>query len=225
VIAGVAVLLFGGVLLGVGIHHMIRTGTCSSTGYSANYGPVPTCPPGTGWWFAFLFGGIILGIVGGVMTASGTSMSISPIFFGIFGGIGFGALSLLIDSKASSGTKVFGGVFGGCFAVVGLGAGWAMLSAAIKAMNGTAGSGSSSSSSSISRSSLARGSLATMTGAPRVVSNAFRSSPAAAPSRSAPSGADTDALEQVAKLADLHKSGALTDEEFAMEKAKLLGTL
>ena len=223
VIAGVAVLLFGGVLLGVGIHHMIRTGTCSSTGYSANYGPVPTCPPGTGWWFAFLFGGIILGIVGGFMTASGTGMSISPIFFSIFGGIGFGALSLLIDSKASSGTKVFGGIFGGCFAVVGLGAGWAMLSAAIKAINGTASSSSSSSSRSMPGSSFARSSLATMTAAQGVVTNAFKSSPAPVPSRSSPSGDDTDSLEQVEKLAALHKAGALTDDEFAKEKAKLLG--
>ena len=31
-------------------------------------------------------------------------------------------------------------------------------------------------------------------------------------------------LDSIAKLADLHKKGALTDEEFAREKAKLLGT-
>jgi hypothetical protein len=153
------------------------------------------------------------------MTASGTSMSISPIFFSIFGGIGFGALSLLIDSKASSGTKVFGGIFGGCFAVVGLGAGWAMLSAAIKAINGTA----SSRSRSMPGSAFARSSLATMTAAQGVVTNAFKSSPAPVPSRSTPSGDDTDSLEQVEKLAALHKAGALTDDEFAKEKAKLLG--
>src|ERR1700747_1846115 len=98
-IAGMAILLFGGVILGVGIHHLIRTGTCSSTGYSANYGPVPTCPSGTGAWMGFLFGGIICGIVGGFMVAGSGSLGISPIFFGIFGGIGFGALSLVLDSN------------------------------------------------------------------------------------------------------------------------------
>jgi Short C-terminal domain len=32
-----------------------------------------------------------------------------------------------------------------------------------------------------------------------------------------------DPLEQVEKLAKLHEEGALTDEEFAAQKAKLLG--
>jgi hypothetical protein len=34
-------------------------------------------------------------------------------------------------------------------------------------------------------------------------------------------GSDLDSLS---KLADLHKAGALTDDEFAREKAKLLGS-
>ena len=63
-IAGGALLLFSAVLLGVGIHHLVATGTCSSTGYSGNYGPVPYCPSGTGWWFAFVFGGIIGCLIG-----------------------------------------------------------------------------------------------------------------------------------------------------------------
>lgn len=33
-----------------------------------------------------------------------------------------------------------------------------------------------------------------------------------------------DPAEQLAKLADLHERGALTDEEFAAQKAKILGT-
>jgi len=35
--------------------------------------------------------------------------------------------------------------------------------------------------------------------------------------------AEPDPLEQVEKLAKLHEEGALTDEEFAAQKAKLLG--
>jgi hypothetical protein len=36
------------------------------------------------------------------------------------------------------------------------------------------------------------------------------------------SGPDSSDLNQIAKLAELHQSGALTDEEFAVAKAKLL---
>ena len=35
--------------------------------------------------------------------------------------------------------------------------------------------------------------------------------------------AEPDPLEQVEKLAKLHEEGAITDEEFAAQKAKLLG--
>ena len=35
-------------------------------------------------------------------------------------------------------------------------------------------------------------------------------------------GPDSADLDQIAKLAELHQSGALTDEEFAVAKAKLL---
>src|SRR5690348_9084803 len=102
-IAGVAILLFSGILLGVGIHHLVATGTCSSTGYSANYGPVPTCPSGTGWWFAFVFGGIIGCLIGSALAAG-----VGFVFASIFGAIGFGALTIVFDSSASNGTKLFG---------------------------------------------------------------------------------------------------------------------
>jgi hypothetical protein len=39
----------------------------------------------------------------------------------------------------------------------------------------------------------------------------------------APAPAPVDALDELGKLADLHDRGALTDAEFAAEKAKLLG--
>ena len=51
-IIGVGMLLFGSVLLGVGMHHLIKTGTCSSTDYSSHYGRVPLCPAGTGFYGA-----------------------------------------------------------------------------------------------------------------------------------------------------------------------------
>jgi multidrug resistance efflux pump len=47
---------------------------------------------------------------------------------------------------------------------------------------------------------------------------------AAAPAApaAAPAGAGTDVTAQLQKLADLHKSGVLSDEEFAAAKKKLL---
>jgi hypothetical protein len=43
----------------------------------------------------------------------------------------------------------------------------------------------------------------------------------AAPAPAAPAA---DPIEQLKQLADLHQQGVLTDEEFAVQKAKILGT-
>jgi hypothetical protein len=40
----------------------------------------------------------------------------------------------------------------------------------------------------------------------------------------APAGLPADAIEQLKALASLHEQGALTDDEFAEAKAKLLGS-
>ena len=37
--------------------------------------------------------------------------------------------------------------------------------------------------------------------------------------------APSEALDKLSKLADLHKAGVLTDEEFAAKKAQLLGSV
>ena len=44
----------------------------------------------------------------------------------------------------------------------------------------------------------------------------------AAPAAAAPTGMTDDKIATLQKLADLHKSGVLTDEEFAAQKAKIL---
>jgi len=116
-IIGVAILLFGAVLLGVGMHHLVATGTCSSTGYSANFGPVPHCPKGTGWWILFLIGGIFLVIIGGFVARGPSAALIVPA---IFGAIGVGSLTVAFQAHVSSGTKTFALIFGGAFAVCGL---------------------------------------------------------------------------------------------------------
>jgi hypothetical protein len=47
--------------------------------------------------------------------------------------------------------------------------------------------------------------------------------PQAAPAPAAPAPAPADSTAELERLAKLHESGALTDEEFAAAKSKLLG--
>ena len=46
---------------------------------------------------------------------------------------------------------------------------------------------------------------------------------AAAPPPAAPAPTEQDNISQLKELADLHNQGILTDEEFAAQKAKILG--
>ncbi len=242
-------MLFSSVLLGVGIHHLVATGTCSSTGYSGNYGPVPYCPSGTGWWMLFLFAGIIGAIVGGFVS---DASSVGLINGGIFTAIGLGSLSLLFDSSTGSSTKVFAGIFGGCFAVAGLGIDAVMLAGAVRGMSSSTGSSSRSGAKShvsnlgglgttsafgAPQSTLAGNSGASAFGTqdkntdPILGAYAASSAATVTPASTGLSGSIGASppsvganLDSIAKLAELHKRGALTDEEFAREKAKLLGT-
>lgn len=224
-IAGVALVLFSAILLGVGIHHVIATGTCSSTGYSANFGPVPHCPSGTGAWFAFVFGGII-GALAGSMMAGGIGL----VFASIFGGIGFGALTLLLDDHTASSTKVFGAAFGGVFALIALVALIAVLGSALSALRGS------------TRAIPSTSKTRTTNGGRRA---GVRSGPIVAPSVTRSSGAGivlgaptgqpglsvgartggSDTVESLTQLDDLHRQGVLTDTEFTAAKSKLISEL
>lgn len=210
-IAGVALLLFSAVLLGVGIHHVLLTGTCSSTGYSAHYGPVPTCPSGTGAWFAFVFGGIIGAIAGALMAGSS-----ALVFAGVFGAIGLGSLSTLLNSGIPSGQKIFGAIFGGCFALVGAGAAAAVINSAWSAVR---------SPNRASASKMPRPAPATVFGTPEASSAFGALSQQQDPILSAYEASRTAPVQELTKLADLHQKGALTDVEFAKAKANLLGRI
>jgi hypothetical protein len=228
-IAGVAVLLFSSVLLGVGIHHLVATGTCSSTGYSGNFGPVPHCPSGTGWWVGFLMIGIFGGLIGAAMAGSA-----GLVFAGIFGGIGFGALTIVFDDTAVHGAKVFGAIFGGIFALVG-------VVALIVVVGGAVGGALRSLRPAQVRhgktKTTARGGPAPSPPPPTTpqTMGVPTAVPAAAPTttpmslipglQAARMAAGTDAVDELSKLSQLHQEGNLTDEEFASAKAKLLGQL
>jgi putative oligomerization/nucleic acid binding protein len=237
VIIGGAVMLFGAVLLGVGIHHLVATGTCSSTGYSANYGPVPTCPSGTGAWFGFVFGGIFL-TLGGGLAASGLTpgLSIAAIFLAI----GIGSLTIAFEPHKSSGEKVFALVFGGAFTLAGLIPALFVLRSGIRSLGSSPRSSKRSSpfggttaepdailGAYAAGRSGASGALAptptVLPGSPSAAVTLGSLTPPQAPPTS--SGPGDDALDKIAKLAELRDKGALTDAEFNREKAKLLAEL
>jgi hypothetical protein len=253
----VALLLFSGVLLAVGIHHLVATGTCSSTGYSSNYGPVPYCPSGTGWWFAFVFGGIFGCLIGAFM-----ARSLGLVFAGIFGAIGVGALTITLDKTAKSGTKIFGAIFGGSFALVGGIAAIAVIGGALSSLRRSTSAGPSG------PHGPAKGprrgfrrhddtQKRTITKAGRIIevpepasaslgvgsttsSTANSSGTSFAPVNTdmqitplnllpgleaAKSSAAKEDVNELAKLAELHQNGSLTDAEYATAKAKLLGQM
>jgi hypothetical protein len=234
VIAGVALWLFCSVLVAVAIHHVITIGNCSSTGYSSVYGPVAHCPSGSGWIFALMFGGII-----GIVVAAGLATSIGLIIAGIFGSIGFGALSILFSSGSENGDKLFAGIFGGVFGLVGVIGLVALVSSAISALraprsatsrtanNGRyshAGGGRRS-----SRNGSARTSPIVQVSEP--LPSAAQKTAVTTPAdligglRAAAGVKTHDSVDELTKLANLHQSGALTDEEFASAKAKLLARM
>ncbi|MGO9754224.1 MAG: SHOCT domain-containing protein [Solirubrobacteraceae bacterium] len=114
VIIGVALMLFAAVLLAAGLNHLIKTGTCSSTGYN-QYGPTAVCPAGEGAWIGFLIGGIFLVLIG---AAIGGAFALTiPV---LFMAIGAGSMTVVFDKGVSSGSAIFGLIFGGCFFVSGL---------------------------------------------------------------------------------------------------------
>lgn len=66
---------------------------------------------------------------------------------------------------------------------------------------------------------------AVITKTAQVVAGSGKQAAPAAPAEPAPApaaGLTDDNIAQLQKLAELHKSGILTDEEFAAQKAKLL---
>jgi hypothetical protein len=250
-IVGVAVLLFGAVLFGVGLHHLIATGTCSSTGYSSDLGPVPRCPKGTGWWMLFLFAGVFMAVIGGLVSGGSSVLLIIPT---VFSAIGVGALTVAFDKNVASGSKTFGLIFGGVFALMGLIPALVIAVGALRKLGrgGRASptglrAGAPPSSSSLG-SAAAVNAFGGATSQPDAILGAYAAAPTAPTAPSAPtatspslttpaplappvapaaprSAAQDDVLEKIAKLAELHKSGALTDEEFAREKSKLLAEL
>lgn len=204
---GVVLMLLGVALIGYGTHYLAKNGNCSSTGY-VSYGPVPKCSGGEALYITSVF------FLGPALAVAGWMFAqIDGVLWpAVCVSAGIGLVTLRAD--AAPGTQSFGVVGGILFFAL------AVLSVILivrkrrrpkPAVHGPAG----------------------LAGAP-VLSMPAGSPPAAAGPQPGgprfggpqPAGAAAqDPLDRIAKLAQLRDSGALTNEEFEAQKAKLLGEI
>ncbi len=122
-VLGLGLLGLGIAMLCLGIFHGFEHGSCSSTGYSRNYGPVPVCAKGTGWWMLMLMAGLVVAGIGAAAAGSAGRLVLPLAFIAI--GVPFIALALgnhgqLLFNASSGSGKILAGVFGGCFVIAGL---------------------------------------------------------------------------------------------------------
>lgn len=123
-IIGLGLLALGAALFGLGMFHGFENGTCSTTGYSSHYGPVPHCAKGIGWWMLMLMAGLVVAGAGAAL--SGTLSSLMPPVLFIAVGVPFVALAVrsgnshLLVGRSSSSGKLFSGIFGAAFVIGGL---------------------------------------------------------------------------------------------------------
>jgi hypothetical protein len=204
---GVALMLLGVALIGYGTHYVTRNGSCSGTGY-VSYGPVPKCGGNEALYImSVFFLGPGLAIVGWVLIPfEGVLWPATCV------GVGVGMITLGADPSATAGTKSFGVAAGVIFLAL------AVLSVVITVRKRL-------------RPKPAFQSPAGLAAAP-VLSPHAAHPPASArppgtrPANPFPPGAvSPDPLDRIAKLAQLRDSGALTNEEFEAQKAKLLAEM
>ncbi len=122
-VLGLGLVGLGVGMLCLGIFHGFAHGSCSTTGYSRNYGPVARCDKGTGAWMLVLMAGLVVAGAGAVLARSVGSLMLPLVFVAI--GAPFIALALgnhgqLLFNASSGSGKIFAGVFGGCFVIAGL---------------------------------------------------------------------------------------------------------
>jgi hypothetical protein len=105
VIVGAALIGLGVGLFALGLYHAFEHGTCSTTGYSRYYGPVPHCAKGIGWWMLLIFGGLAIGGGGASTLAFGRDSDVSPasVVGGVvLGGAGVAAAFLIAGAINSA---------------------------------------------------------------------------------------------------------------------------
>lgn len=114
----------GAALFSLGIFHGFAHGSCSTTGYSSHYGPVPHCASGTVWWMLLLTGGILVALGGAALSGMASTILVPVMFVAI--GAPFVVLGLdagdgqLVYGSSSSAGRLEVAIFGACFAIAGL---------------------------------------------------------------------------------------------------------
>ena len=198
-VGGVALMLLGAALIGWGSHYLAKSGTCSGTGY-VSYGPVPKCGGGEALYIlSTFFLGPALAVVGWLMA------QVSGVLWpAVCVSVGIGMITLYADTSAASGA-------------FGLVAGLVLFALAVLSIILTV--------------RKRRRPKPVVTGPAGLAS--VPSTPAAQPRAAGPEPvsvqpmrtASPDPLDRIAKLAQLRDSGALTNEEFEAQKAKLLAEM
>ena len=200
VVGGMTLMFLGVALMSYGAHFLAKTGTCSGTGY-VSYGPVPRCGSGEALYImSAFFVGPVAAIVGWLMAHAWGWLWPTVCI-----GVGAGLVTIRNETTAAAGARTFGLVGGIClFALAGFSV-FVSLRKQRRSANAREAAGPGTT-------VLAR------TPAPAPVRLAPAGTRAATPDRS-------DPLARIAMLAQLRDTGALTEEEFAVQKARLLAEL
>lgn len=220
-VGGVALMLLGVALIGYGTHYLTKNGNCSSTGY-VSYGPVPKCGGGEALYITSVFFlGPALAVVGWLMARAW-----GVLWPAVCVSAGVGMITLRADGTAPPGARSFGLVAGLVLFAL------AVLSVVLTvrkrrrpepAFHGLGGLGTGPAG---PASGPAGAAAAHLLGAPAAAPSGEGSGHPAAPASPAPARpAGADPLDRLAKLAQLRDSGALTNEEFEAQKAKLLAEM
>lgn len=207
VVGGAALMLIGVALMSYGAHYLVKTGTCSGTGYT-EYGPVPKCGSGEALYItSTFFVGPVAAVLGWLIARAWGWLW--PTFCV---GIGVGLVTLRLDATVTSGAKAFAILSGECLFAL------AVVSVIVSVRK--------------RRRQATTGPVAMYgpdarwhrPGTEAVASepDSFQPAPAWAP------GArefGSDPFDKIAKLAQLRDTGALTEEEFERQKARLLAQM
>ncbi len=121
-VTGILILIAAAVVVGIGVHHEVLTGACSSADHNP-FGHTATCQSGSGGWTGFLIVGIIGSFVGarvaggpGALTSQyGVSTKNWWVIAPLFAGIGIGSVTVPLASSAGSSGSSFALLFGGAF--------------------------------------------------------------------------------------------------------------
>jgi uncharacterized membrane protein len=208
VIVGITLMVLGVALMSYGAHFVASTGTCSGTGY-AYYGPVPKCSGDEALYItSAFFVGPLAAIIGWIVAPSGVWL-----WPAVCVGVGTGLITISVETTATTGARAFGGVGGIClFALAGR-----SVIVTLRKRRGAREAGAAAGPGTTV--------LASTPAPARLVPAGLAPARLAPPATRAPAADRSDPLATIARLAQLRDAGALTEDEFEFQKAKLLAEI